>query len=341
MGFDKWKRLGETFLAVALVFFGKQLWALPETSIFAPVSTPANAISRLAVFVLSIAAGIFITLSCLTLYIVVRYRARESDKNLEPPQVFGSTEIELAWTIIPVLIIVVLFLTTAGVLFGLQHKPRPASALNLVVVGHQFWWEFRYPELHITSANELHIPVSANQDSRPTYMKLTSADVDHSFWVPRLAGKVDLIPNRVNGLWVDPHTPGVYLGQCTQLCGVQHAKMLLRVYVDTPEQFAAWVKQQQLPAAQQESVGRQAFETQACINCHNVEGTPATGRFGPDLTHLMSRSTIGSGIVENTPENLRKWVADPATFKPGCLMPSMHLSDQQINDITNYLVSLK
>lgn len=337
--------LGSVSLATPMLiaYVYAPIWASPNTSIFAPAATPSHAITRLAAFVLSIAGGIFVVLATLIIYAIVKFRARAGDQNLEPPQVFGSTEIELAWTIIPILIIVVLFLTTAGVLFGLQHVSEPPSALNVVVIGHQFWWEFHYPALGITAANELHIPVSDAQHAQPTYMKLTSADVVHSFWVPRLAGKVDLIPNRVNELWVDPHTPGLYVGQCTQLCGVQHAKMLLRVYVDTPQQFGEWVRQQQQAAAQNPAVsaGRQAFESQACVNCHTVSGTSANGKFGPDLTHIASRSTIGSGIVPNTRENLSKWIADPDSFKPGCLMPSMHLPGDQLDQITNYLTSLK
>jgi cytochrome c oxidase subunit 2 len=316
--------------------------ALPGTSIFAPAATPAHSIARLGTVVLAITGGIFLALWLLTAYVVVRYRARPPEENLEPPQVFGSTEIELAWTIIPILLIIVLFLTTAGVLFALQHLGKPANALEVVVIGHQFWWEFRYPQLHITSANELHLPVSNAPQYGPAYMKLTSADVDHSFWVPRLAGKVDLIPNRVNELWIDPRTPGLYLGQCNQFCGTQHAKMLLRVYVDTAEQFSDWVRNQQQPAAQNSAAdGRQAFESESCVNCHTIAGTSANGRFGPDLTHLMSRQTIASGAVQNTRDNLMKWVDDPDTFKPGCLMPSLHLSSPEISQITDYLMSLK
>lgn len=294
-------------------------------------------------FVLSIATAIAIALYALLVYAIVRYRARPADVDIEPPQVFGSTEIELAWTIIPILIIIILFLTTAGVIFALQDAPKPANALDVVVVGHQFWWEYRYPQLGVVTANELHIPASDPAHPRPTFMKLTSADVNHSFWIPQLAGKVDLLPNRVNELWLDPHVPGLYEGQCSLLCGVQHAKMLLVVRVDRPDDFDAWVRQQQQAAAENSQVaaGRQVFETESCINCHTVRGTVANGRFGPDLTHLMSRSTIASGAVENTPENLKRWVADPDVFKPGSLMPSMHLTEQQLDQLTAYLTTLK
>jgi cytochrome c oxidase subunit 2 len=174
-------------------------------------------------------------------------------------------------------------------------------------------------------------------------MKLTSADVIHSFWVPRLAGKVDLVPNRINELWMDPHTPGLYVGQCAQFCGVEHAKMLLRVYVDTPEQFAAWVKQEQQPGAQSSAsgAGRREFESQACMNCHTIAGTAAHGQFGPDLTHFASRKTLASGAADNTTQNLERWIEDPDSIKSGSLMPSMHLTPDQVREITAYLNTLQ
>jgi cytochrome c oxidase subunit 2 len=174
-------------------------------------------------------------------------------------------------------------------------------------------------------------------------MNLTSADVIHSFWVPRLAGKMDVLPNRINELWTDPHTPGLYVGQCAQFCGVQHAKMLLRVYVDTPDQFAAWVKREQQPGVQDPAVaaGRREFESQACMNCHAIAGTPAHGQFGPDLTHLASRKTIASGAADNTTENLERWITDPDQIKEGSLMPSMHLTPDQVREITAYLNTLQ
>lgn len=272
-----------------------------------------------------------------------RFRARKSDPSGEPAQIYGSTQIELAWTVIPLLIVVVLFLTTARVIFGIQDAPKPAAALDVTVIGHQFWWEFRYPKYGVVTANELHIPVSSKAAPQPTFLKLTSADVNHSFWIPQLGGKTDLIANHVNTMWLDPDTPGLYLGQCAQFCGVQHAMMLLRVYVDTPEQFDAWIRNQQQPGRQasEAALGRTAFETQACINCHTVSGTSATGRFGPDLTHLMSRATLASGATDNTPDNLREWIKAPDSFKRGSLMPAMQLNDQQLDKVTAYLETLK
>ncbi|MCU1343287.1 MAG: cytochrome c oxidase, subunit, partial [Candidatus Acidoferrum typicum] len=168
-------------------------------------------------------------------------------------------------------------------------------------------------------------------------------DTDHSFWVPRLAGKTDLIPNRINKMWIDPHEVGVYVGQCAQYCGTQHAKMLLRVYVDSQEQFQQWVQAEKNPAQSSDTVdeGRRIFETTACINCHTISGTVADGRFGPDLTHLMSRDTIASGAAPNTPENLKTWIQEPDSVKPGSLMPAMKLSDHDLDALTAYLETLR
>jgi len=316
----------------------------PTPSIFAPASTPAANIFSLSLFALSVTGGIFVVVGGLLTYVIFRFRDRgDKEDDREPAQVYGSNHVELAWTVIPILIVVVLFLTTARMIFAIQDAPKPPDAMDVTVVGHQFWWEFRYPKLGIVTANELHVPLSSDRDPEPTYLKLLSADVDHSFWVPQLAGKTDLIPNHPNLTWIDPKHPGLYVGQCAQFCGVEHAKMLLRVYVDTPAQFAAWVANQQQPAVQDAAVaaGRRIFETEACMNCHTIRGTAATGRFGPDLTHLMSRDTLASGSVPNTEANLRQWIKDPDTFKPGSLMPAMQLNDQQLDEITAYLETLR
>src|SRR5882762_46660 len=315
----------------------------PVPSIFQPHSTPAESIYHLSVFVLAITAVIFLVVFSLLAYAVVKFRNKAAGAEREPAQVYGSTQIELAWTIIPILIVVVLFLATARVIHAIQDAPKPATAVEVTAIGHQFWWEFRYPALGIVTANELHVPVSDPVHPTPTFLKLLSADTDHSFWVPQLAGKTDLIPNRVNEMWMDPHQTGIYLGQCAQYCGTQHAKMLLRVSVDTPEAFEAWVRDQKRIADQdtKEIAGRRVFETTACINCHAVGGTVATGRFGPDLTHLMSRSTIASGAAENTSENLRLWIENPDAIKPGSLMPAMKLSDADLDALLRYLETLR
>ncbi len=311
-------------------------------SIFKPESTPADSIYHLSIFVLAITGVIFVIVFSLIAYAVTKFR-RRSDDGLEPPQVYGSNQIELAWTVIPVLIVLVLFMATARVIHAIEDARMPKGAIEVTVIGHQFWWEFRYPALGIVTANELHVPVSDPSHPTPTFLKLLSADTDHSFWVPRLAGKTDLIPNRINKMWIDPQEVGVYVGQCAQYCGMQHAKMLLRVYVDSKEQFDQWVQEERKPAVANAVAdeGRRIFETTACINCHTISGTVADGRFGPDLTHLMSRDTIASGAAPNTPENLKTWIQEPDSIKPGSLMPAMKLNDHNLDALTAYLETLR
>ena len=325
------------------VSFGRAMHpALSPTNIFAPVSTPAQSIFDLSRFVLIVTGAIFVVVFSLLAYVVVKFRNRGASTGHEPAQVYGSIQVELAWTVIPTLIVVVLFLAAARVIASIQNAARPSNALEVTVIGHQFWWEYRYPSLKVVTANELHIPVSDAEHPAPTFLTLLSADTDHSFWVPRLAGKTDLIPNHPNSMWVDPHEIGLYLGQCAQYCGTQHAKMLLRVYVDSREDFYRWIQEQRRPARVTDaaSEGQTIFERTACINCHTVAGTVANGRFGPDLTHLMSRDTIASGAAPNTPENLRRWIQDPGTIKPGSKMPAMGLSGPDLMAVTSYLETL-
>ena len=316
---------------------------LSPTNIFAPASTPAQSILDLSLFVLEVTAAIFLVVCALLAYAVVKFRRRKTTDGREPAQVYGSTQLELAWTVIPVLIVVILFLAAARVIASIQNAPKPSDAIEVTVIGHQFWWEYRYPSLKVVTANELHIPVSDPAHPTPTFLTLLSADTDHSFWVPRLAGKTDLIPNHPNSMWVDPHETGLFLGQCAQYCGTQHALMLLRVYVQTRDEFDRWVREQSQPAQATGPIseGQKIFERTACINCHAIAGTAANGRFGPDLTHLMSRDTIAAGAAPNTPANLRRWIQDPNTIKPGSKMPAMGLSDPELDAVTQYLETLR
>jgi len=328
---------------VGLGWAGANLALSLNTSVFAPQSTPAHSILHLADFVLLITGAIFVVVFSLLVYVVVRFRRRANDDGKEPPQVYGSNPVEMAWTVIPVLVVIVLTLTTARIIHEIQDAAKPPGAVEVQAIGHQFWWEFRYPKLGIVTANELHVPVSLPQRRAPTFLDLRSADVVHSFWVPRLAGKTELVPNKINTMWIEPERTGLFLGQCAKYCGTQHSHMLLRVYVHTTEDFDRWVKEQQaLPPADPEvAAGRRVFEGNACINCHAVRGTVGDGRYGPDLTHLMSRDTLGSGVVTNTPQNLLAWIKAPSQFKPGVLMPAMNLDDQQLDQLVGYLTTLK
>jgi cytochrome c oxidase subunit 2 len=314
----------------------------PVPNMFAPVSVPADSIRELSFLVIGIAAGILLVVGGVLLWCVWRYRAQPGDDR-EPPQVYGSNPIEWAWTIVPVLIVLVLFLATARTINEIEASEPPPGALKVTIVGHQWWWEIRYPDLGVVTANELHIPLSPEGARRPTYLTLESADVIHSFWIPQLAGKTDVVPNRTNRMWMEPRETGTFLGQCAEYCGTQHAKMLLRVTVHEPADFDRWAAAQRAPAVADASVaaGRVVFQETACINCHSLDGTVADGTFGPDLTHLMSRTTIGAGAAANTRKNLRAWVNDPAHFKPGALMPAMKLDDEKLDQLTAFLLTLE
>jgi cytochrome c oxidase subunit 2 len=339
-------------------------------SIFDPVSPPGESIRNLSFLVLAITGFIFVVVEGILIYSIVRFRRRGAAAGAEPPQVYGSKPIEIAWTAAPALVVFVLALVSARTLWEV-NVPPPAphpedNTLFVTVVGRQWWWEYRYDhyngrELGFTTANELHIPASEAGVARPVYLTLKSADVCHSFWVPRLGGKTDLIPGRINSMWFQTDRPGLYLGQCAEYCGTQHANMLLRVYVDTPDEFERWLELQQKdrwpekddPRLRDERVraGERAFLAQSCVNCHAVRGTPAEGKYAPDLTHLMSRRTLASGMIANDPEDrplddldgskLRAWVADPQKIKPGCLMPAFGLDNRERDDLVRYLLTLR
>jgi cytochrome c oxidase subunit 2 len=312
-------------------------------AVFSPVSAPANSIATLSWFTLAVTAAIFLVVFGLLLYSVVRFRARVTDEPREPAQLYGSNQIEFAWTVVPVLIVFVLVLTTIRTIYDVQGAREPPGAIHVRVIGHQWWWEFQYPDLGIVTANELHVPLSDPVHPTPTWLRLESADVAHSFWVPRLAGKTDLIPNRINTMWVAPHQAGTYLGQCAEFCGTEHAMMLIRVVVEPRPAFDQWVAAQRLPAASQsvEARGRQVFESNACVSCHSIRGTHGYGTYGPDLTHLMSRQTLGSGVALNTPKYLKIWVDNPGRMKPGVLMPAMNLSENDLDELVAWMVTLK
>ena len=313
------------------------------TSIFKPLSTPAELSYQTALLALAVCAVIFLIVGGILAYTIIRFRRRASDDGSEPPQIYGSNQIELAWTVIPILIVFVLVLVTARTIADVQNHPAPPDSLKVTVVGHQWWWEIRYPELGFVTANEVHVPVSYPDKRKLTYLRLESADVAHSFWVPQLAGKTDVIPNRVNMMWIEPKEVGTYLGNCAEYCGTQHARMLLRVIAHEPDDFARWVAAQQQSGAEeaQMKAGGELFFATSCVNCHTISGTAAKGKFGPDLTHLMSRATLASGATPNNPEKLRAWVRDPQTIKNGALMPNMQLSDEELDQLVAYLLTLK
>src|ERR1700686_5926064 len=245
--------------------FAEPMAFASPTNIFAPVSTPAKSIFGLSMFVLAVTAAIFVVVFTLLAYSVVKFRKRANDDGREPPQVYGSNQVEIAWTVIPVLVVLTLLVATGRVIADVQNAARPDNAIEVTPIGPQFWWEYRYPALGVVTANELHVPVSDDSHPTPTFIKLLSADTDHSFWIPRLAGKTDLIPNHPNSMWIDPHETGVYLGQCAQYCGTQHAKMLLSIYGQSRDELDRWIQDQSRPAQIRDTVsqGQKIFERTA------------------------------------------------------------------------------
>ena len=322
---------------------------LPEhriTNIFKPLATPAESEKNIALLVFAITGVIFVGVTALLAYTIWRFRQpHNSQQQEEPPQVYGSNQIEVAWTVLPILIVFVLIGVSARVIAAVENASPPQAALKVTIIGHQWWWEVLYPDYDIVTANEIHMP--ATRDGKnATYLQLQSADVIHSFWLPQLAGKTDLIPNRINYMWVDPREPGVYVGNCAEYCGTQHANMLLRVVGEEPKDFKQWTLNQQKRSVDEPSTkdGQAVFASLACVNCHNITGlgkASAGSKFGPDLTHLMSRQTLGSGVIKNTRANLRAWVNDPQVAKPGCLMPSMKLTPDELTQVIDYLETLR
>jgi cytochrome c oxidase subunit 2 len=312
------------------------------TDIFAPLATPAAAEKSIAIFTLAVTAAIFVVVGGLIVFTIWRFRRRADDESRqEPAQVYGSNQIEVAWTVIPILIAFVLIGVSARVIASVQNASPSKSMLKLTIIGHQWWWEVSYPDYGIVTANEIHVPV-AGEKNTSTYLQLQSQDVIHSFWVPQLAGKTDLVPNRTNYMWIDPRETGVYVGNCAEYCGTQHANMLLRVIVQPKAEFEQWAAAQQklTPIDAQVARGRATYESLSCVNCHMIKGTSSVGKFGPDLTHIMSRQTLAAGMITNTRQHLRDWINDPQEIKPGALMPSLKLTDKELDQVVAYLASL-
>jgi cytochrome c oxidase subunit 2 len=347
--FHEWAAVWRAALKMVLLALPAAAAELPEhriTNIFNPLATPAESEKDIAMFVFAITGVIFVGVAGLIGYTIWRFRQAKHEPNSEePPQVYGSNQIEVAWTVVPILIAFVLIGVSARVIAAVENAPPPPADLKVTVIGHQWWWEVLYPDYGIVTANEIHMPATSDRKNA-TYLQLQSADVIHSFWLPQLAGKTDLIPNRTNFMWLDPHEPGVYVGNCAEYCGTQHANMLLRVVGEEPKAFKLWTIGQQKRAVDdaQASEGKALFESLACVNCHNISGSgqaSAGSKFGPDLTHLMTRQTLGAGVLKNTPENLRAWVNDPQVAKPGCLMPSMKLTPDELTKVVDYLETLR
>jgi cytochrome c oxidase subunit II len=285
----------------------------------------------ITVAVMAIALVVFGILA----WVLLRFRA-EPGAPL-PPQIRGHSLLEIAWTVTPALILLVIAVPTIRVTFVTQ-RPAPSDALFVTVRGWQWWWEFRYPKLDIVTANELYLPVG-----RPAVLRLEGPDVIHSFWAPRLGGKRDVVPGRLNQIALTPDTPGEYWGQCAEFCGASHANMRMRVIVVPPAEFERWAARQRAPAPEPSgpaAAGRAIFVQSACVGCHTIQSVSA-GTIAPDLTHFGSRRTLAAGILANTPENVAAWLLDPPAIKPGAKMPALGLTPEQARAVAAYLESLR
>lgn len=288
-----------------------------------------------------IAIVVFFVVEGLLVFALIKFRRRKHQTEL-PKQIHGSNTLEIAWTIAPALLLGLIAIPTVRDIRFLADTPQ--DPLKIQVTAQQWWWAFQYPAEGIITANDLVIPVG-----RPVEVTLNSADVIHSFWVPKLAGKTDVVPNRNNKMWFNAKQPGRYSGQCAEFCALSHAKMKFEVVALAPDDYAAWVANQQAPAVQPTGAalqGAQVFFGNACIACHAIKGTTldgkqAIGTFGPNLTHFASRDRFAGAWLARTDDDLREWLRDPPKVKPGSKMPNYNLSEEQITQLIAYLQSLK
>jgi cytochrome c oxidase subunit II len=302
-----------------------------------PASPQAAAISQLFVGTLIFLGAILVLVIVLIFYAIIRYRDRPGAP--EPIQSFGWQKLELVWTAVPLLCLVVLTACVAWTMH-VGDPPNENYSPDIRIVGHQWWWEIDYLKSGAIAANEIHIPVG-----KRLLLELRSADVIHDFWAPQLARKMDVVPGHPNRMWLEADSPAMYLGACAEFCGNEHAWMRFQVVAQPENQFNDWVQAQLAVPVKVTSGdalrGAQLFSDRTCANCHTVMGTQANQRIGPDLSHLASRRMIAAGAAENTPENLAVWLHDPNTFKPGSNMPNLQLSQDDVRYLVAYLETLK
>lgn len=309
--------------------------------VFQPESPEAQAIFDLFVAVLWISAGIFIIVTGLIAIALVRGRTRVD----LPKQDFGSHRREILWMVGPIIIVLWIGVISMKLILTMNaypkvHPPHDARAdAELIVIGHQWWWEVRYNPSGRVGASEIHIPVG-----KKIRVEVRSADVIHSFWVPQLGRKIDAIPGRNNFVWLEANRPGTYQGRCAEFCGNQHAWMNFTVYAHDSEEYERWQNDEKVTLTAVEETaaeaGEKLFFSQTCVNCHTIDGTTATMTIGPNLTNISRRKEIGGGVLLNSPDNLRRWLKNPQAIKPGCKMPNFNLSDEQVQQLAAYLESL-
>ena len=328
----------------------------PQTT-FEPVTDFGELINGLFYNTTAWTMGILFIVEGVLIYILFRFRARPGAP--EPKHIHGNTLVEIIWTVIPAIIVALIAIPVVGAIFDLQ-RPKDDGAFVVEVIGHQWWWEFRYPELEgVVTANEMHVPVG-----RMVYLDMRSVDVIHSFWIPRIGGKRDVNPvpatregetPRLNHLQFLVNTAGAYDGQCAEYCGDSHAIMRMRVIAHEPADFENWVQAYRTPAPVPTDPvaahGREVFMRSPCIACHSISGTNAIGQIGPNLTFMGDRWSVGAGVAENSVEAIAEWITNPPAVKPGARMPGIRtegggmpptgLSEADVQAIATYLFSLR
>jgi len=303
---------------------------LESGSVFNPASPMAEATLRLLYLLAVLGAGVLLIVSVIVVVFAVRFR----DRGRPIPETGERTRAEIFWILGAALLLLVVLIPTIHTM-RVVDPPAGDRSPDLVIIGHQFWWEIHYPASGVVAANEIHIPTG-----RPLLVRLESSDVIHNFWVPQLARKIDATPGHPVMIWLQANAPGVFLGTCSEFCVVQHAWMRIRVDAESPEDFAAWQQAQSRtpapPTGEDAVAGQRLFERLACANCH-----ASTAAVGPDLTHLAGRETLAAGVISNTPENLAHWLADPDAVKRGSLMPDFHLGEGEVRQLVAYLETLR
>lgn len=337
-------------------------------STFDPKGPVADAQLNIFWWILAGGAIVFVLVEAALVYMIFKFRMKNEDD--VPQQTHGNNTLEVTWTVIPVILLAIIMIPTIQVLFYSSNAPAEAKdEYTLEAIGHQWWFEFRYPnpanpEEEIVTANEVYIPVG-----EPVKINLESVDVIHSFWVPKLAGKVDMVPSEGNHMWFQADEPGEYFGQCAEYCGTSHANMKFKVIAKSSSDFRAWLSSQASPAIQSTDPlvqeGAAVFKSAGCSGCHAIKPiikSGAKGRLGPNLTHVASRRHLAAGMMDNTDgqggvvndgylqDNLRQWLQDPNSVKQGNIMssqaavytdPDRSLTEKQISALIAYLTSLK
>lgn len=348
----RWSRLF-TVLVTCLTFFALTGCSsyVPQ-NILAPFSPAATETADLFYTIFWVAVAIFVLVEGALVYFVLRYQRRAQDEH--PEQYHGNTRLEITWTVIPALILVVVFALTIRTMGTTGPTHPPGEGMPIKVMGHQWWWEIQYNDGKVLTASELHMPAGQVMN-----VSLNSADVIHSFWVPSLMGKTDTMPAHDNKTWIYGTITGTYDGQCAEFCGTQHANMLFRVIVQSPEEFQAWLTSQQAPAVEPaagslQAQGKAIFlnPDKKCVGCHTIQGTTAAGVTGPNLTHFASRSCFAGCRFPNNHDNLTSWLTNSDAMKPGNLMaktlatlnpasPTNPLAPDEVAALTAYIESLK